>query len=431
MLSCGYEKPPFRTSASRRRTGKARILLSLQKKRGQTMKWDFDKIIDRKGTDCVKHDRLGDVFGETDLIPLWVADMDFETPEPIVEAMRKRLDHKVFGYGIPPADYWESIRDWLRDRHGWQVQTEWMTYIPGIVKGIGMVINALLDERDKVVIQPPVYHPFRLVPSRNRREVVSNPLLPCPDGSYAMDFNNLEEVLKDPACRLLILSNPHNPAGIVWSRETLERLAALCHRHGVLVISDEIHCDMALFGHRHVPFATVSPEAAEISLTFGAPSKTFNIAGIVSSYVVVPDDQLRSRFFSWLKANEFDVPDIFAPVATVAAYRHCEPWRRAMVAYIEDNVRFVESFCRDRLPEIRPLRPQASFLVWLDCRGLGLDHGPLNDLFVRQARLALNDGEMFNPGGEGFMRLNIGCPRAVLQEALERLEQAVRTRSPR
>lgn len=390
------------------------------------MDWNFDKITDRKGTDCVKYDRLGEVYGDADLTPLWVADMDFETPEPIVDALRRRMDHKVFGYGVPPTDYWDAIRDWLRDRHGWQVEKEWITYIPGIVKGIGMVVNALLEKHEKVVIQPPVYHPFRLVPSSNRREVVFNPLLPCSDGSYAMDFNNLEQILQDPSCRLLILSNPHNPAGIVWPEETLRQLAEICHRHGVIVISDEIHCDMALFGHKHTPFATVSPEAAEISITFGAPSKTFNIAGIVSSYVIVPEENLRERFFSWLKANEFDAPDIFAPIAAAAAYRYCEPWRKALVSYLEGNVLLVEEFCRTRLPQIRPLRPQASFLVWLDCRGLGLDHDRLNHLFVRQARLALNDGEMFNPGGEGFMRLNVGCPRAVLQDALERLEACIR-----
>ena len=392
------------------------------------MTYDFDKIIDRHDTGAVKCDALEQHFGAADLLPLWVADMDFETPEPIVAALRRRLDHRIFGYTVIPQEYWDAVRDWLKDRHDWAVEQEWLAYIPGIVKGIGMVINALLKEDEKVVIQPPVYHPFRIVPAENGREVVCNPLLRREDGSYTMDFNHLEQVLEDPKCRLLILSNPHNPAGIVWPEETLRTLAAICRRHGVVVISDEIHGDMALFGHRHRPFATVSPDAAAVSITFGAPSKTFNIAGIVSSYAVVPDPGLRKRFFGWLKANEFDSPALFAPIATIAAYRECEPWRRAMLAYVEDNVRFVESFCRDRLPGIRPLRPQASFLVWLDCNGLGLDHDALVDLFVGQARLALNDGEMFNPGGEGFMRLNVGCPRALLHEALKRLETQLKIR---
>jgi cystathionine beta-lyase len=287
-----------------------------------------------------------------------------------------------------------------------------------------MVVNALLGPEDKVVIQPPVYHPFRLVPQKNGHEIVYNPLILREDGGYDMDFENLEQVLQDPACRLLILSNPHNPAGIVWPHEILQQLAAICHRHHVIVISDEIHCDMALFGHKHIPFATVSPEAAAISITFGAPSKTFNIAGIVSSYAVVPDPHLRERFFNWLEANEFGAPDIFAPIATVAAYTQGEPWRRELISYLEENVRFVESFLAKQIPEIRPLRPQASFLVWLDCRGLGLDHDALVDLFVGRAGLALNDGDIF--GAPGWMRLNIGAPRAVLEEALNRLRDAIR-----
>ena len=226
---------------------------------------------------------------------------------------------------------------------------------------------------------------------------------------------------------MLILSNPHNPAGICWDEETLRRLAEFCHSRGIIVISDEIHSDMALPGHRHIPFASVSPEAAACSITFGAPSKTFNIAGIVSSYAIVPDENLRSRFYGWLTANELNDPTIFAPIATVAAYRHGEPWRREMLEYVQGNVDFVVDYCSRHIPAIKPLRPQASFLVWLDCRALGLDHDELVDLFVRKARLALNDGEMFGPGGEGFMRLNVGCPRAVLEEAMSRLRDAVAT----
>ena len=386
--------------------------------------YDFDKLVDRRGTGAVKYEALPDYFGKADLLPLWVADMDFETPPFIVEAMRRRLDHPVFGYTVMPEEWYRAVHDWLRDRHGWEVRKEWLSYIPGIVKGIGMVVNALLGPEDKVVIQPPVYHPFRLVPQKNGHEIVYNPLILREDGGYDMDFENLEQVLQDPACRLLILSNPHNPAGIVWPHEILQQLAAICHRHHVIVISDEIHCDMALFGHRHIPFATVSPEAAAISITFGAPSKTFNIAGIVSSYAVVPDPHLRERFFNWLEANEFGAPDIFAPIATVAAYTQGEPWRRELISYLEENVRFVESFLAKQIPEIRPLRPQASFLVWLDCRGLGLDHDALVDLFVGRAGLALNDGDIF--GAPGWMRLNIGAPRSVLEEALNRLRDAIR-----
>ena len=299
-----------------------------------------------------------------------------------------------------------------------------MRFIPGIVKGIGFVINVFTQPGDKVIVMPPVYHPFFLTPRGNKREIVWNPLKRLSDGSYEMDFDNLAKVCDDH-CKVLILCNPHNPAGIEWSRETLTKLADFCYDHHLLVISDEIHCDMALFGHKHIPFASVSDKARDISITFQAPSKTFNMAGIVSSYTIVPSDSLRRRFFSWLDANELSSPDIFAPIATMAAYREGESWRRKLVEYIEGNVLFTEEFCREHMPAIKPLRPQASFLVWLNCRDLNLSHDALISLFVDQAHLALNDGEMFGPGGEGFMRLNVGCPRAELSQALSQLSEAV------
>ena len=388
--------------------------------------YDFDKIIPRRGTGALKTDALAERYGDAGLTPLWVADMDFETPHFITEALRRRLDHPVFGYTVEPEDYRPAIIDWIATHHGWHVRPEWLSYIPGIVKGIGMAINVFVREDEKVIIQPPVYHPFRLTTQGNGREVVYNPLRECPDGTYAMDFDQLEAVADDK-CRMLILSNPHNPAGIVWDKETLRRLADFCHRRHIIVLSDEIHSDMALWDHRHTPFATVSPEAAACSITFGAPSKTFNIAGIVSSYAIVPDEALRRRFYDWMEANELNEAPLFAPIATIAAFRHGEPWRREMLRYIEGNIDYVADFCDRRLPGIRALRPQASFLVWLDCRALNLTHDALVDLFVRKARLALNDGAMFGREGEGFMRLNVGSPRETLRKALEQLEAALAT----
>ena len=383
-------------------------------------RYDFDKVIDRRGSGAVKTDALAKVYGKADLIPLWVADMDFETPDFIIQALKERLEHPVFGYTVVPEDYWQTVQKWISDRHDWETRCEWMTFIPGIVKGIGMAINALLEKDEKIIIQPPVYHPFRLVPQKNGREMVFNPLREKPEGGYEMDFENLEAVC-DEKCQMLILSNPHNPAGIVWPRETLERLAGFCHSRGIIVISDEIHCDMALFGNRHIPFASVSEKAADCSITFGAPSKTFNIAGIVSSYAIVPNPELRERFFNWLEASELNAPHLFAPIATMAAFRNGEEWRRQMLSYVEDNIRFIEDFCARHIPQIKPLRPQASFLVWLDCRGLELPHDELTDLFVNKAGLALNDGDMFSPGGNGFMRLNVGTSRAVLENAMKQL----------
>ena len=388
------------------------------------IEYNFDRQIDRRGTGALKTDALQARYGNADLLPLWVADMDFETPPFIIDALRKRLEHPILGYTIEPEDYWQVVKEWIWSHHGWNVECEWLRYIPGIVKGIGMVINAFLKPDEKVIIQPPVYHPFRLVPEGNHREVVYNPLIENSDGSYSMDFDNLESVC-DEKCRLLILSNPHNPAGILWDADTLRRLASFCHSHGIIVISDEIHCDMALWGLRHIPFATVSPEAAACSITFAAPSKTFNIAGVVSSYSIVPNPELRERFYSYLKANEYDDAPIFAPIATIAAYKEGEEWRRQMLSYVEGNIEEVISYCKDKIPSIKPLRPQASFLVWLDCRGLGLSHDELVDLFVRKAALALNDGAMFGEAGSGFMRLNVGCPRATIRTALERLSAAI------
>lgn len=385
---------------------------------------NFDTLIDRRGTGCVKYEALQKLYGRTDLLPLWVADMDFATPPFIIEAMARRLRHPVFGYTVVPEDYWTTITQWIDSHHQWKVQESWMRFIPGIVKGIGFVINVFTQPGDKVIVMPPVYHPFFLTPRGNKREIVWNPLKRLSDGSYEMDFDNLAKVCDDH-CKVLILCNPHNPAGIEWSRETLTKLADFCYDHHLLVISDEIHCDMALFGHKHIPFASVSDKARDISITFQAPSKTFNMAGIVSSYTIVPSDSLRRRFFSWLDANELSSPDIFAPIATMAAYREGESWRRKLVEYIEGNVLFTEEFCREHMPAIKPLRPQASFLVWLNCRDLNLSHDALISLFVDQAHLALNDGEMFGPGGEGFMRLNVGCPRAELSQALSQLSEAV------
>jgi cystathionine beta-lyase len=387
-------------------------------------KYDFDKVVDRRGTGALKLDVLQERYGDANLLPLWVADMDFETPDFVTEALRRRLEHSLFGYTVDPAEYWPTVMRWIEEHHGWKVQREWMSYIPGIVKGIGMAVNVFVKEDEKVIIQPPVYHPFRLTPLGNKRQVVYNPLCENADGSYSMDFDNLEAVA-DSKCRLLILSNPHNPAGIVWDRETLRRLADFCYHHNIIVISDEIHCDMALWDNKHIPFASVSPEAAACSITFGAPSKTFNIAGIVSSYSIVPNEEIRSKFYGWLQANEFNEPTLFAPIATIAAFSQGEEWRQQMLRYVEGNIDFVIDYCAKNIPQIKPLRPQASFLVWLDCRALKLSHDELVDLFVRKARLALNDGEMFGQGGEGFMRLNIASPRSVLEQALNQLEEAL------
>ena len=386
--------------------------------------YNFDEIIDRKGTSCVKYDGLKNAYqGKENLIPLWVADMDFATPDFIVEALKKRCEHPVFGYTFDDDEYYESIQTWLDYKYHWKTEREWISYIPGIVKGIGLAVQCFTQPGDKVIIQPPVYHPFRLVSTRMGREVVYNPLK-LEDGVYKMDFEQLESLI-DKDCKMLILSNPHNPGGVVWEKEALVKLAQICSAHGILVISDEIHAEMTYPQFRHHPFATVSEEAAACSVTFMAPSKTFNIAGIVSSYALVPNTRIREKFYSFLEAGELNAGTIFAFTATKAAYTYGAEWLQQMRSYVIENVNFVDEYLKKNIPQIMVYRPQASFLVWLDCRELKLSQPELVQLFEDKAGLALNDGAMFGKEGEGFMRLNIGCPRSILNKALESLKKAI------
>ncbi len=393
------------------------------------------KHIERIGTYSVKVDGLQKYYGNGDLVPLWVADMDFKTPDCVREALQSVLDGGVYGYNLIPSDYFPTIAKWLSQKQKWEVEQEWLAFIPGIVKGIGYAINYFTQKGDGVIVQPPVYPPFLNVPKGNGRELVFNPLIRVEDGgkyAYRMDFDNLREICAKGNCKLLILSNPHNPGGIAWDAETLRELAMICHKYNVLVVSDEIHADMPLFETEHIPFASVCKEAEQISITFGAPSKTFNMAGIVSSFAVVPNKGIREPFYKWMQVNELSSPTIFATLGAIAAYTKGDDWRMKMLDYIEGNVVFVEEFCKNELGGlIKPVRPLSSFLIWLDCRALCsrlfgcADQQRLVHLFVRKAGLALNDGAAFGPGGEGYMRLNVGCGLEVLRDAMKSLKTAI------
>jgi cystathionine beta-lyase len=385
--------------------------------------YDFDEINDRRGTGALKTDILKERYGRDDLISLWVADMDFKCGDFIIDEMINRCKKGIFGYNITPDSFFNSIIDWLKIQHQWEIRKEWLSYIPGIVKGIAFCVMHFSKPGDKIIIQPPVYHPFRIVPEMHSRQIVRNPLIE-ENGKYRMDLQGLKKII-DKDCKILILCNPHNPIGITWDKATLQELARICIENNILVVSDEIHADMGIFGHKHLPFAAVSPEAAENSITFMAPSKTFNIAGIVSSYSIISNPQIRHNFYRFLAASELDEGTIFAYVATEAAYTKGMEWMRRMLAYIEENIRFVDAFLKENIPQIKAVIPEASFLLWLDCRELRLTQRELVSLFVNKAHLALNDGEMFGAEGIGFMRLNIGCPRAILKQALEQLKEAL------
>lgn len=387
-------------------------------------KYNFDQIIDRRGTNALKTDVLKERYGSEDLIPLWVADMDFLSPPAVTEAIIERAKHGLFGYTCPSQEYYNSIINWVKRSHDWTLDQQWITFIPGIVKGIAFVIDCFSTKEDHVIIQPPVYHPFRIIPSLHQRKVVDNPLV-LEAGQYKMDLSDLKKRI-DTSSKILILCNPHNPGGRVWTKEELADLAEVCYDNGILVISDEIHSDMAFENNKHAPFASVSEKAAQNSITFMAPSKTFNIAGIVSSYSIIPNDKIRTKFNNYLKSSELEEGHIFAYLAAQAAYEKGEEWLTEAKDYIWGNIQFVDQFLKTNIPQIKAMIPEASFLVWLDCRELNLTQKDLVSLFVKDAKLALNDGRMFGKGGEGFMRLNVGSPRSVIEKALNNLKAAIK-----
>lgn len=386
------------------------------------MTYNFDELIDRRHTGSVKWDGMKNAFGRDDLTAMWVADMDFRTPPFVMDALRQRLEHEVLGYAMPCEGWDTTICHWLQKRHQWEVRPDWLTFVPGIVRGQAFALLCFTNPSDRVLVMTPVYHPFFLVTERLKREAVRFPL-DLRDGHYHIDFDRLRHDLQ--GCKALVLCNPHNPGGRVWTVDELRRIAELCQESGTLVISDEIHADLTLPPYKHHPFATVSPAAASNSVTFMAPSKTFNMPGVQSSFAIVPDDTLRARFQQFMEAGEFCEGHLFAYIGCKAAFEHGEEWLNQLLAYIQGNIDFTESYLRQHIPAIGMIRPQASFLVFLDCRQLGLEQEALERLFADKARLALNTGTTFGEPGRGFMRLNVGCPRAALKQALDQLAEAV------
>ncbi|MCB2220631.1 MAG: PatB family C-S lyase [Bacteroidetes bacterium] len=387
------------------------------------MQYNFDEIIDRKGTSCVKWDIRDIYFGDDSVLPMWVADMDFKTPDFIVNAIKDRADHPVFGYTVRPDSYYQSMIDWIHNLHQWKINKDWIVFSPGIVPAVNMAVMAYTRPGDKIIVQPPVYFPFFSAVKDNGRQLVYNQLL-LKNGRYEMDFEDLEKQI-DHRTRMIIISNPHNPGGSAWTKDELEQLGNICIKHNLVLISDEIHSDLAIPPFKHTVAANISEAIAKVTVTMMAPSKTFNLAGMASSSVIISDPGLRNDFEIMLGRVHVGMGNLFGMVASEAAYTHGKIWLKEMLHYVKENLDYMESYIQERIPKVKMIRPEATYLVWLDFRSLNLDPAALKKFVIEKAGLGLNDGPVFGPGGEGFQRMNVACPRSYVQEAMQRLEEAV------
>ncbi|MDH4615816.1 PatB family C-S lyase [Brevibacillus sp. AY1] len=388
------------------------------------MKYVFDAVVDRKGTDSLKWESNQPEYNREGMIPLWVADMDFTCLPAITEALSKRAAHPIYGYGIKPDAFFGSLKEWIHRRFAVEVETSWMTSIAGVIPAMHVAIDAFTSPGDKIVVQPPVYHPFFSAVEHRGRQVVENLLLEK-DGRYEIDWDDLEAKLRDPQAKLLLLCSPHNPVGRVWTRDELIRMGELCVKYGVLVISDEIHADLVYEKGSHTPYYALPSELANQSVTLLAASKTFNIAGLFTSFVLTQNSELLRAFKTTAACMGHELVNIFGIEATIAAYQHGEEWLDQLLPYLHENAKFIHQFLQERLPQVSMRVPEATYLGWIDFRKLNLPQKDLLQLLQQKARIGMQDGEIFGQAGNGFCRINYACPRALLQEALERLEKAV------
>ena len=388
---------------------------------------EFDKALDRTNTNCEKWDNLMEVFGRDDVVPLWVADMDFASPPEIVAALAERVQHPTYGYTFASQSLREAAAGWVERRYGWEISPECVVITPGVIPGLAMSVLAYTQPGDGVIVQSPVYPPFFEVVEGNGRRVLNNELKMV-DGRYAMDWDDLQAKLDDGA-RLVLLCSPANPVGRVWTDDELARLSSMCAPREAIVASDEIHCDIVYPGATHIPFGSVGQGAANRSVTLMAPSKTFNVQGLATSIAVIPSERLRNRFVRVRTGLGLGQGNVFGLAALEAGYGEGNAWLDRAVRYLEGNLRYLQDFAKSRLPGITVAPAEGMYVVWMDCRRLGrkfgLDADGLGDFFVNRARVGLSDGRMFGPGGEGFFRINIGCPRATLKEGLERIAEAI------
>ena len=382
------------------------------------MNHNFDIIIPREGTNCVKFDLRKTYFGREEVIPMWVADMDFPVPPFVSKAVRKRAEHPVYGYSIIPESFYRAVIEWQNRRHGWEIRKDWMLFSPGVVTGLNVIVQALTDPGDKIIVQPPVYFPFFSSVEKNGRKLLYNQLVEK-NGVYTIDFDDLENKMKAGA-RMLILCSPHNPVSRCWTRDELEWLGSKSLEYGVLVVSDEIHCDLVFEPHHHIPLATLSEEIAQNTITCIAPSKTFNLAGLFTSSIIIANDSLRRRFKHAEEKIHLSA-NIFGITAAEAAYRDGEEWLGELMTYLKSNAELVKDFLAVNLPEIAVSPIEATYMLWLDFRQLGFSAPDLKNRLIEKAGLGFVEGPSFGPGGNGFQRMNIACPRVTLESALKRI----------
>lgn len=395
------------------------------------MKYDFDRLYSRHNTNSSKWDAVKTIFGNEEVIPMWVADMDFPAARPIVEALKKRVEHEFYGYTRPGPDCTEAIINRMEKKLGWQIKPEWVVFTPGVIPAINVAIRALTHPGDEIILQEPVYYPFFKSVTSSGCQIATNELK-LSNGRYDMDFEDLESKfwprtgMHDAPNRVkaIILCNPHNPIGRIWEREELRRLGNIIIGHGATVISDEIHCELLFKGHKHIPFASISEEFEQNCIMCMAPSKTFNLAGLSASSIIIPNKKLRDTF-NEVKGGIVPNPNLFGLEAMEAAYRYGDEWLRELLDYLQDNLELVLTYFADKIPKIRVIKPQGTYLIWLDCRALDLDDTALRNFMREKARVGLDDGFLFGAGGSGFQRMNIACPRSILTEALQRIENAV------
>jgi cystathionine beta-lyase len=389
------------------------------------MTYNFEEKLSRENTDCVKYDLRKSIFGKEDVIPMWVADMDFKSPDFVVNALKERVNHEIYGYSIRNEGFYNSVITWLYKRHGLTIQRDQMTVSPGVVPALSMCVLAYTKPGDKIIIQPPVYHPFFSIVKNNGRQVVCNPLKFI-NNRYYFDFDDLEQTI-DISTRMLFLCNPQNPVSRVWTHEELVRLSEICMKHEILIFSDEIHSDLIYQPYKHCPIISISEDIAQHSITAIAPSKTFNLAGLHTSVMIIPNKKLHAEYELMLDNLHIGAGNLFGNIALEAAYIHGEEWLEQLLEYLEGNIKFVKEFLKTYIPSIELVEPEGTYLLWLDFRNLNMNQEQLNEFLIHKAKVGFNDGTLFGQGGEGFQRMNIACPRTLIEKALTQIKAALKT----